>query len=314
VSVVVVGAGLAGVACAKALSEAGVDVRVLERDRVCGGRMATKCYDGRRTDIGAAYFTVQDNDFSAVVDEWRSAGLAREWTDTLVVHDPDGRNTTTGPMRWAAPGGLRSLVEHLAAGLAVTTGHLVERVERGPLVNGEPADAVVLAMPGPSALRLLHPDLRQARNAVHDQVWAPALAATLQYPSRDWPDFRAAFVNDHPVLQSVCDDGSRRGDDAAVLVAHTTAAFAEHFAGDPSAAGDDIRTAVAQVFGIPQRPTTVHVHRWTFARPTEAGSRQFHLDDQRIGIAGDAWGSPRVETAWTSGTALGRELANLLRA
>ncbi|PRY31037.1 NAD(P)/FAD-dependent oxidoreductase [Umezawaea tangerina] len=311
-AVVVVGAGIAGLACARALTGAGVEVRVVERGRVCGGRLATKRYGGRRTDIGAAYFTAQDDDFVALAARWRDAGLVREWTDTLSVLDPEGAHRTTGPMRWAAPGGLRSLAEDLASGLDVTTGHDVEWIEPGPKVDGVDADAVVLAMPGPQALRVLHPELADARQAVENQVWLPSLAVTLVFPDRSWSDFHGAFVNDHPILQTVFDDGERRGDSAPVLVAHTTADFTEHYVADPTAAADEVETAVRTVLGLTDHATTTHVHRWTYARPSQPGRSPYHLDDQHIGIAGDAWGSPRVETAWTSGTALGRALATRL--
>ncbi|HWO67455.1 MAG TPA: FAD-dependent oxidoreductase [Umezawaea sp.] len=308
-TVVVVGAGIAGLACARSLTEAGVVVRVLERGRVCGGRLATKRYDGRRTDIGAAYFTAQDDDFSALAARWQDRGLVREWTDTLSVLEPDGGHRTTGPMRWAAPNGLRSLAEDLAEGLDVTTGRAVEWIEPGPRVDGVDAKAVVLAMPGPQALNILHPDLTSARASIEDQHWLPSLAVTLVFPSRTWSDFHGAFVNDHPILQTVFDDGDRRGDNAPVLVAHTTADFTEHYVADPSAAADEVETAVRTVLGLTTPATTTHVHRWTYARPTKPGRAPFYLDQHGIGIAGDAWGSPRVETAWLSGTALGKALA-----
>lgn len=306
---VVVGAGIAGLACARSLTEAGLAVRVLERSRVCGGRLATKRYDDRRTDIGAAYFTAQDDGFTSLVTRWQERGLVREWTDTLSVLDPDGSHQTTGPMRWAAPNGLRSLAEDLADGLDVTTDRTVEWIEPGPKVDGIAADAVVLAMPGPQALRVLHPELLNARTAVEDQRWLPSLAVTLVFPSRDWSDFHGAFVNDHPILQAVFDDGDRRGDTAPVLVAHTTAEFAENYVADPAAASDEVEAAVRTVLGLDTRAVTAHVHRWTYARPTAPGRTPFHLDEQRIGIAGDAWGNPRVETAWLSGMELGKALA-----
>ena len=85
VAVVVVGAGIAGIACARELAGAGVAVRVLERARVVGGRMASRRLHGRPVDLGAAYFTVADPEFAQVVDGWQAAGLARPWTDTLAV-------------------------------------------------------------------------------------------------------------------------------------------------------------------------------------------------------------------------------------
>src|SRR4051794_16128883 len=105
--VVVVGAGIAGLSCARVLAEGGVRVRVVERGRVVGGRLASKRYDGRYADIGAAYLVADDPEFAAQVASWESRGLARPWTDTFQVY-PGGR-PTTGPVRWSAPGGLRSL-------------------------------------------------------------------------------------------------------------------------------------------------------------------------------------------------------------
>ncbi|GLZ42311.1 FAD-dependent oxidoreductase [Actinokineospora sp. NBRC 105648] len=298
-TVIVVGAGISGIACARVLAEAGVAVRVLERGHVVGGRMATKRYAGRRADIGAGYFTASDPAFTALVDTWTGAGLARPWTDTMRVFGPDGESSTTGPMRYAAPAGLRSLVEHLAEGLDVVTGHTVERVGPGPTVDGEQVDAVVLAMPDPQAQRLLATDDRV-------RPWSPALVATIAYPDRSWADFHGAFVNDHPVLTTVFDDGSRRGDGAPVLVAHTTAEFARRHLADPGAAGVEIASAVSALFDLADA-VSVDVHRWTYASPLQPYDRAFALDDG-IGLVGDAWGSPRVETAWLSGTALGRAL------
>ncbi|MBW4717505.1 NAD(P)/FAD-dependent oxidoreductase [Saccharothrix obliqua] len=298
--VTVVGAGIAGVACARALTTAGVTVRVLERAHVCGGRMATESYGGRRADTGAGYFTVSSPEFAAVVEGWRAAGLAREWTDTFAVRSRDGWSTTTGPVRWAAAGGLRSLVRQLAEGLDVRTGWEVGHVDPGPRVDGVAADAVVLAMPGPQAVRLLDPALAETARAAGAQVWLPSLVATLRYPERTW-DFRGAFVNDHPVLATLLDDGSRRGDGSPVLVAHTTAGFAERF--DAEAAGAGIDAAVRELLGLPAA-LRVDVVRWAFARPDGPGAAPFHFGRERIGLAGDAWGSPKVETAWLSGTRL----------
>ena len=58
--VVVVGAGLAGLACARHLSAAGVDVLVLEAEDVVGGRVRTDAVDGMLLDRG---FQVHNTDY-----------------------------------------------------------------------------------------------------------------------------------------------------------------------------------------------------------------------------------------------------------
>ena len=142
------------------------------------------------------------------------------------------RSRAPGPVRWAASGGLRSLVAALAEGLPVALRRPVERVDPGPTVDGETADAVVLAMPDPQARRLL-PDGSAAAARLEGREWRPVIAVAAGWARREWPPMTAAFVNDHPVLSLVADDGDRRGDGAPVLVAHSVADVARRYDASP---------------------------------------------------------------------------------
>lgn len=279
-TVVVVGAGIAGLACARELVGAGVPARVLERDTQVGGRLASEWLGGRWVDTGAAYLTADDPAFLGRLQSWRIAGLARPWTDTF--RGQHGLPT----LRWAAPAGLRSLADDLARGLDVTLGTDVTALPG--------AQAVVLAMPGPQALRI-------AGGAVgREQAWSPVAAAVLTYPERVWPDFHGVFVNDHPVIATVCDDGDRRGDRAPVLVAHSTAAYARQGGG-----GAEIAKAVGDVLGIAAAPE-ISVRFWEHAQP-RAGHGGFAVTGN-VYLCGDAFGRPRVQTAWLSGRAAARAI------
>lgn len=279
-------------------------MRVLERSRGVGGRMASPTLHGRPVDLGAAYFTVTDPEFTAVVDGWHAAGLARPWTDSLAVLSPDApRDTSRGPQRWAAVGGLRSLVVALAHGLDVEFQHTVERVGPGPVIDGEPADALVLAMPDPQAARLLDP----VPAVLADRAWNPVISVAAGFAQRTWEPLPAAFVNDDPVLSLVADDGDRRGDGAPVLVAHSNAAVARTHDADPRGAIAPVLAALDRLLGVGE-PVWTHAHRWRFAAPADGREATFHLDGG-IGLAGDGWGRSRVETAWRSGVDLARALA-----
>ena len=322
--VVVVGAGIAGAACAGALAAAGVAVRVLDRGRRPGGRMAVRTLDlpggGRhRVDTGAAYLTTREQAFGAVVADWRERGLLAPWTETFAVAGPDGvRRTTSGPLRWSAPGGLRSLVEDLLAGVPVASGHDVSAVTASagvPHVDGEPARAVVLAMPDPQALRLLSGDGLDAERGVLDgRAWEPVVTVVARWAARWWPSLDAAFVEDHPLLSLVADDGRRRGDDEPVLVVHTTAGAAAAHLAEPGGAVAPVLAALPAVLGaapgdVPAPEATL-AHRWTYARPAQHRDEPFHLGDALVGVCGDGWGGrSRVEQAWSSGHRLGLELA-----
>ncbi len=306
----VVGAGIAGLACARALAQAGRAVRVLDRGRRPGGRMSSRTLHGRAVDLGASYLTARDGSpFAGVVGDWVDRGLARPWTDTFAIAGPEGlRGTTTGPVRYAAPTGLRSLVVDLAEGLDVRSGTAVERVGAGPTVDGRAVPAAVLAMPGPQAARLLD-EASDARGTAAAERWQPVVAVVLGWAERRWPaDLHGAFVHDSPVLDWIADDGDRRGDGAPVLVAHTTGDLAAQHLEDPDGVVPEVVAAVRGALGVDADPEWTHAHRWTFARPLEPRAEPFGLVGG-IGLCGDGWHAPaKVESAWSSGTALGTAL------
>lgn len=313
--VVVVGAGIAGIACARVLAEAGLPVRVLDRAGVPGGRMATAEHAGRPVDVGASYFTVSDPRFEAVVADWRRRGLARPWTDTFDVAEPDGTRTSTGPPRWAAGAGLQSLVVDLAgtAGLTVERRE-VEQVTAGPTVDGEPAAAVVLAMPDPQARAVLHPALASERAELSAR-FDPVLALAAGWPRRDWAMEHGMFVNGDPRLSWIADDGSRRGDGAPVLVAHSTPAWAGEWLDRPEQAEAELLRALREVLAIGSAPSWTSLHTWAQAKPAAGRPAAFRLWPSRIGACGDGWDSrPRVEAAFLSGMRLGTALATRLAA
>lgn len=311
--VVIVGAGIAGVSCARELAAAGLPVQLRERSHVAGGRLSSRTIAGRRVDLGASYLTARTPEFGAVVGSWVERGLAREWTDRFAVHTPDGwQDDKAGPVRYGTPGGLRSLVEDLAVGLDVTYRAEVSDVGPGPTVDGEPAAAVVLAMPDPQASDLLAEELAAELALVEGREAEPVLALAAGWAQRCWRDLDGAFVQDDPELSWVADDGRRRGDGAPVLVAHTTPSFAEPRLDRPQDAAEPMLAALLRLMEIDRPPEWTYLHRWSLARPADPHDEPFHLGDALVGLCGDAWGSPRVETAWLSGRALGQALVERL--
>ena len=182
----------------------------------------------------------------------------------------------------------------------MTLQHEVRHVGPGPVVDGELADAVVLAMPDPQAARLLDP----APAALADRRWNPVIAVAAGWAERTWDPFPAAFVNGHPVLALVADDGDRRGDGAPVLVAHTTADVAREHDADPDGAVPRCSPPCARCSASTSRSGRTRTGGGSPPRP-RSGTATFWLGDG-IGLACDAWGRSRVEAAWRSGTDLAR--------
>jgi predicted NAD/FAD-dependent oxidoreductase len=346
--VIVVGGGISGVACARRLHDAGLPVRVLERGHRLGGRLASRTEQinghDHAVDIGAPYFTVREPRFAAVVAALEQAGRVRRWTDRFTVAGPYGRDSdgdSAGPERWSSTGGLRAVVETIAAGLDVPALDVpspgvraldvrleteVTRVEVDPtgvaMVDGEPAAAVVLAMPDPQAARLLSADLAE-RLGVSGRPWSPVLAVWAAWPQRWWAAFDGIFVHDSQVLTWVADSGRSRGDGAAVLVAHTTSEFAAPYSrdspnpADPTSAIEPVMAELRHVIGglhghLPP-PEWERVHRWSLASAREPHPEPFGLTQLPIAVCGDGWGPrSRVEQAWLSGDGLAEGLIRRL--
>jgi hypothetical protein len=314
----VVGGGISGVACAASLVRLGLDVELLDRGRALAGRMASRTLrdtgtpnDGRVVDIGASYFTAKDPDFVAVVDDLVIRGVVRPWTDSFHVAEPSGIvGVRSGPVRYAAPGGLRSVVEAMAAtvtGLQVRHSHEVGAVtvsEQAVAVDGVPSEGVAICVPHPQAVRIAE-DLPESH-----LTWEPVIAVTCVFDRRHWVELDGVFVNDDAVLTWIADDGSRRGDGAPVLVAHVHPVLAARHLEDPATVAPMAIAAIQRVLGIDAYPEWVDCHRWTFAKPMSASDEPFWMhDDANLGLAGDAWsGGPRVEAAWLSGHRLGAAL------
>lgn len=317
-SAIVVGGGISGIACARALADGGIDVQVRDRARRLGGRMASRplratgtAWDGHVVDIGASYLTVSDPDFGTFIEGL--GDVVRPWASGFHVAGPEGIvGVSGGPVRYSAPGGLRTVVEAAAIGLDIRHESTVQSVvwRERPEVDGEPADAVALCLPLPQAARIA------AALPASPITWEPVIALVAVFDERYWGEIDGVFVNDDDVITWIADDGARRGDGAPVLVAHVHPLLSARHLDDPTTVIPPAVAALRRVLGITALPDWCEVKRWSLARPLATEPGDYWLDPKAaVGVAGDAFaGGPRVEVAWLSGDRLGRALVARLSA
>ncbi|MFM8654886.1 MAG: FAD-dependent oxidoreductase, partial [Verrucomicrobiota bacterium] len=65
----ILGAGISGLVCGRALKTAGHQVTVLEKSRSLGGRCATRKFGDHVVDHGLQYFTLRDPEVRKAVEE-----------------------------------------------------------------------------------------------------------------------------------------------------------------------------------------------------------------------------------------------------
>ena len=101
--IAIIGAGMAGLACARMLAVAGMMPVILDKGRGIGGRLATRrAPEGRQFDHGAQYVTAKDPGFAALLTD---QGIEVEM---LVGETASGKNLVD-----ARTGEIRRVVEWL---------------------------------------------------------------------------------------------------------------------------------------------------------------------------------------------------------
>lgn len=302
----IVGAGIAGLACAAGLTAAGHDVVLFDKGRGPGGRMSTRRVPTplgeAHFDHGAQYFTARDPRFAALVGGWAADGVAAPWP-------------AAGPDAYVGTPAMNAPIRHLAAPHIVQWSTLVSEVlpDRGGwrlnLADGGAVevDLAVIAVPAEQAAGLLAgpaPDLAAtAAASVSDPCWT-VLAAFAEPVSATADCHRGA---DGDVLGWAARNSAkpgRTGPQSWVLQGGPAWSLA-HLDDDPGAVTAALLAAASEALGAPlPEPLVTVAHRWRYARCAPGGTGPVFDADRRLGVCGDWVLGPRVESAWLSGVSL----------
>ncbi len=335
--IAVIGAGIAGLACARTLVQAGHQVTVLERASTVGGRMASCDSPFGTFDYGAQYFTVRDARFQQVLAT--TPGLVKPWSANAVrVLDPHGRVAEASlPARephWVAVAAMDALprqwAQPLVAAGSVELDTRVTRIERDALdahrwqlqTSGPEEsthvysgfDAVVSAVPNALARGLLGAAVapRVAKQLEGVEV-APCWTLMLAFPqavqptmSHLGPQWNAALSTHHRIAWLARESSKpRRGGIERWTVQASAAWSQEHLDDDAPRVQAKLQKAFAEVTGIHAEPAHAQVHRWRWAK-TQTPLARSHVWDAKsgIGVCGDWCLGHRVEDAFISGLEL----------
>jgi predicted NAD/FAD-dependent oxidoreductase len=319
--VAIIGAGLAGLSCARALQTAGVAVQLFDKSRGPAGRMSTRRGEGWQCDHGAQYFTARDPAFRAELARWQAAGVAAAWQPRLRVFGPPrpgseageterfvGLPQMTSPARWLAQD-LPLRLNATLQGLRRTAAGAwrLDWAEAALQQEFESQDfaAVLLALPAPQLLPLLQ-GVNETLLALAGQArMRGSWALMLRYERPLALDFDAAFVNEGP-LRWLARDSSKPGRPQAgeTWLLHAQAPWSEaHLEHSP----EQVQALLlAEFVRLGARlPDALSVHRWRYADTERPLNQGCAWDAQAgLGLCGDWLMGGKVEGAWRSGQAL----------
>jgi renalase len=319
VSVAVIGAGLAGIACARRLAAAGLQLRVFECQRAPGGRMATRRFEAAAFDHGAQYFSVRAPSFRTVIEKASLAGAAERWRPRWPGGDPASGDPARGDL-WVGSPGMNALPRFLSGGLDIEYGARITRLDRTrggwTLIDDRGAGhadfgLVVLALPAPEAATIAAPHTPLA-DRVRAVPMAPCWAAMVAF-AHPLPDVPDAGSSDDAVLTWFARNGSKPGRETPdTWVLHASAEYSRReIDASPSRIGKTLLTRLAGQLGR-KLPAILlsDTHLWRHARVEMPLGEPFLLDRRAgIGFCGDWCLNANVEAAFLSGDAIGTALS-----
>jgi monoamine oxidase len=154
--VIVVGAGLSGLVCARRLREAGKSVVVLEaRDRI-GGRMHSIPFAGTTIDLGAQWMSVGQPRLAALAAELGVSSFPQEREGTPLFAIEDGRRITSAIARWRAARRVERLAKSPPAADTSLADWLARNIERRTAADLVAMHAELVFATDPSSVSLLH--------------------------------------------------------------------------------------------------------------------------------------------------------------
>ena len=303
IPIVIIGSGMAGLACARRLAGAGLAAIVLDKGRGIGGRVATRRVGDLQFDHGAQYVNAHGEGFTAVLHSLGNA--VGGWQDGT------GRSHSVG-----VPG-MSAIPKALGAGLEIRQNAQVARLvqdDDGWALHLESttlrAARVVMTVPAPQMAGLLGADhplvaaLAPVRLAPCLTLMA-AVAAPALFITRQDADDPLAWI-----AQNSAKPGRPQGA-ATQWVAQAGEAFSQtHLEETPTEITARMLPLLCDRLGVPiDRVSHASAHRWRYARVTQPLGQPFlRSPDATLYLGGDWCIGPRIEAAWTSGTAIANDI------
>ena len=305
-NIAVIGAGVAGLTCARQLSNAGLNPVVFDKGRGIGGRVATRRSGDLRFDHGAPYAQAIRADFSNMLHNLVDDGYAAQWIDGTE------QDKTVGTPN------MSSLLKGMAAGLDVRLGTPITAVvscpEKGWRLRGAEKDFlahhIIITVPAPQVAGILgekHPLANQITNVKMSPILTLMIAVNGKTPIASEPK------QDDPLVSIIQNSGkpNRPQNGESAWVAHAGLVFSlAHLEKDLPDITKQMLPLLCDCLNVTaDRITHAAAHRWRYGRVSEPLEQPFlRSSNGTMYLGGDWCVGPNIEDAWSSGTAIATDL------
>ncbi|PWQ95360.1 NAD(P)/FAD-dependent oxidoreductase [Leucothrix arctica] len=313
--VLIIGAGMAGLAAAADLNAAGKQVLVIDKSRGLGGRMANRRMgDGAIAEHGAQFVTARTERFKALLSSWEASGAVKEW------YRSGGEDDDTYPHYRGAPT-MSAMAKQLAKGIETVLGKRAVSVtldgddwlttlETGEAIHSK---EMLIASPVPQTLALLEAGSVAMSEADTAQLqgieYHPCITVmAVLHHEPEVPEPGGLEMSVGPI--SWLADNVQKGiTEVPTITLQANAEYSrDNWDRDRTEVGQELLDMAEHLLGASVKSFQVHV--WLYSKPVTTEAHPYLVVSQapKMVLAGDAFGGPRVEGAVLSGWAAAEEL------
>ena len=310
--VAVIGAGIAGLSCARELQSKGILVDIFEKSRGPSGRISTRRSEDWSVDHGAQYLTARDPRFIQEVQNWLQVGTATIWKPKIKVYEAKAwHESSSQEIRYVGTPNMNSIGKHLAKKLSIQYGVTISKLDRRAdqwhLQSSEIGeitasyDFVALAIPAPQASALVKDLDARAFDITHSAQMKACWTMMANFPNQTTADFDAAFINQE-IISWICQNGSKPMRQGAMWTIHGSPVWSQDNVELSKEEAQDQMVQCLTSLGFNCQDAEISMHRWRYASGGLENSISFlSLADIGLGLCGDWLNGGRVEGAWLSG-------------
>lgn len=311
--VVIIGAGISGLAAARQLAAANIPVLVLDKGRGVGGRMATRRAGDATFDHGAQFFSAKTPEFQQVVEEAKRLGIVQPWWPKI----PDNIHP-----RWIGAAGMSAVPKFMAENLKVLLDKRVTQIQdqgdEWHVITEEldlyQASAVLVTIPAPQALELLDKSAGHlpefSHEPLHQIAYYPCLALLVTLDQASSVPAPGGLALEDNIVTWIADNYQKGISKQTSVTIHASPSFSQlNLHTDPHLVSEKMLEAVA-AYIEPAKVIDYQLHRWRYSLAYERHAEPFWEAGTELPLlfGGDGFGSGNVEGAFLSGWAMGERI------
>lgn len=309
----IIGGGISGLIAGNILQTQGIKVKILDKGRGIGGRLATRRfshpgYGEGIFDYGCPYFTVTSPVFKLTVEKWLKAGIVKPWIKT-----PEN-------IYYCGVISNRAIAKYLAADLDVSTSTRVIKIQWQEQENHwqvfteteeiYQAKTLILTPPLPQTLQLLadSPEIiisNTIKNKLVEITYDPCIAVlALLSAAIDIPSPGSLSIDSDNLSWISCNQQKGISPEAVAVTLLATATYSRsHWEDSDESIIQDLMTSASP--WIKSEIISYQVHRWRYSQPQKVYGEPFLAltTPGNLILAGDGFVPSGVEGAALSGIA-----------